>query len=307
MKCVYIFNPNSGKKKHVKMQDYIVKKLLDKFEIVDVRPTKKRGDASVFAKEACGVYDVIVVAGGDGTLNEVINGVAENENRPQIGYIPTGTCNDLARSLKIPFNIKKAVDVILKGNSLKHDIFKANDKYGIYVCAFGLFTAASYSAKQDVKNKFGKIAYYFSGIKELGKAKKFPITLKTENLEFTTDIMLGIISNGRYCSGYKIDKDSNCHDGVVNVILFKEKNPKSVSLKTLLTIFRLFLFGVTSIKNVKNCTVLKLSDFKITLADNLPVNVDGEQGLKGTFDFSIAKEHIEIFVKNEKTKQTKKK
>lgn len=307
MKCVYIFNPNSGKKKHVKMQDYIVKKLLDKFEIVDVRPTKKRGDASVFAKEACGVYDVIVVAGGDGTLNEVINGVAENENRPQIGYIPTGTCNDLARSLKIPFNIKKAVDVILKGNSLKHDIFKANDKYGIYVCAFGLFTAASYSAKQDVKNKFGKLAYYFSGIKELGKAKKFPITLKTENLEFTTDIMLGIISNGRYCSGYKIDKDSNCHDGVVNVILFKEKNPKSVSLKTLLTIFRLFLFGVTSIKNVKNCTILKLSDFKITLADNLPVNVDGEQGLKGTFDFSIAKEHIEIFVKNEKTKQTKKK
>lgn len=305
MKCVYIFNPNSGKKKHVKMQDYIVKKLLDKFEIVDVRPTKKRGDASVFAKEACGNYDVIVVAGGDGTLNEVINGIAGVENRPKIGYIPTGTCNDLARSLRIPFNIKKAVDVILKGNSLKHDIFKSNDKYGIYVCAFGLFTAASYSAKQNVKNKLGKLAYYFSGIKEIGKAKKFPITLKTTNLEFTTDIVLGIISNGRYCSGYKIDKDSNCHDGEVSVILFKEKNPKSVSLKTLLTICRLFLFGVTSIKNVKNCTVLKLSDFRITLNDNTPVNVDGEHGLKGSFDFSIEKEHIEIFVKEDK--QTKKK
>ena len=114
MKCVYIFNPNSGKKKHVKMQDYIVKKLLDKFEVVDVRPTKKRGDASEFAKEACGIYDVIVVAGGDGTLNEVINGIAENENRPKIGYIPTGTCNDLARSLKIPLISKKPLMLFLK-------------------------------------------------------------------------------------------------------------------------------------------------------------------------------------------------
>ena len=297
MKCVYIFNPNSGKKKHVKMQDYIVKKLLDKFEVVDVRPTKKRGDASEFAKEACGIYDVIVVAGGDGTLNEVINGIAENENRPKIGYIPTGTCNDLARSLKIPFNIKKAVNVILEGKALKHDIFKANDKYGIYVCAFGLFTAASYSAQQKVKNKLGKLAYYFSGIKEIGKAKKFSITLKTTNLEFTTDIILGIIANGRYVSGYKIDKNADCHDGEVNVILFKEKNKRSVSLKTLLTICRLFLFGVTSIKNVKNCTILKLSDFSITLNENTPVNVDGEHGLKGPFDFTMARDHIEIFVK----------
>jgi YegS/Rv2252/BmrU family lipid kinase len=182
MKCVYIFNPNSGKKKHVKMQDYIVKKLLDKFEVVDVKPTKKRGDAKTFASEACGVYDVIVVAGGDGTLNEVINGIAESEIRPKIGYIPTGTTNDLARSLKIPFNIKKALKLIIDGNSLKHDIFKANDKYGIYVCAFGIFTSASYSAKQSTKNKLGKLAYYFSGITEIGKTKKFPITLKTTNI-----------------------------------------------------------------------------------------------------------------------------
>ena len=301
MKCVYIFNPKSGKQKHVKMQDYIVKKLLDKFEIVDIRPTKKRGDAQIFANEACGVYDVIVVAGGDGTLNEVINGIAECENRPKIGYIPTGTCNDLARSLKIPFNIKKAVKLILSGNSLKHDIFKANDKYGIYVCAFGIFTSASYAAKQSTKNKFGKLAYYFSGITEIGKTKKFPITLKTTNLEFTTDIILGIIANGRYCSGYKIDKDADCRDGYVNVILFKEKNPKKISLKTLLTIARLFLFGVTNIKNVKNCSILKLNHFSINLNETTPVNIDGEQAFKGQFNFEMLNEHIEIFVKENPT------
>lgn len=297
MKCIYIFNPKSGKKKHVKLQDYIVKKLLNKFDVVDVRPTKKRGDASEFAKEACGNYDVIVVAGGDGTLNEIINGIANEENRPKIGYIPTGTCNDLASSLSIPKNIKKAVNVILNGNPLKHDIFKVNDRYGIYVSAFGLFTATSYTAKQTSKNKFGKLAYYFSGIKELGRTKKFPITLKTENLEFTTDIILGIIANSRYVSGFKIDKNSDCRDGFVNVILIKEKNKKAVSLKSLFTIARLFLFGVASIKNVKNCTILKLDKFNIKLDENMPVNVDGENGGKGSFDFDMLKQHIEIFVK----------
>ncbi len=297
MKCVYIYNPKSGKKKHVLLTDYIIKKLLTKYDIVDVKPTKKQGDAAEFAKAACGEYDTIVVAGGDGTLNEVVNGIANEEKRPKIGYIPTGTTNDLARSLKIPRNIKKAVKVILDGKPTKHDLFKVDDRYGIYVCAFGLFTAASYAAKQSVKNKFGKLAYYFSGIKEIGKTKKFPITLKTENLEFTTDIILGIIANGRYVSGFKIDKNADFHDGLVNVILFKEKNPKKVSLKTLLTICKLFLFGVTSIKNVKNCTILKLDKFSITLNENMAVNLDGENGHKGSFDFSMLNNHIEIFVK----------
>lgn len=296
MKCIYIYNPKSGKQKHLLLKDYIVKKLQTKFEVVDVFPTKKRGDASEFAKNACGVYDVIVIAGGDGTLNEIINGIANVKNRPKIGYIPTGTTNDLARSLNIPRNIKKAVKVILRGNSLKHDIFKINEKYGIYVSAFGLFTASSYTANQKTKNRFGKLAYYFSGIKEIGRTKKFPITLKAENFQFTTDIILGIIANSRYVSGFKIDKNSDCRDGLVNVILIKEKNPKSVSLRTLLTICKLFLFGVTSIKKVKHCTILKLDKFSIELAENTAVNIDGENGEKGSFEFSMLKQHIEIFV-----------
>lgn len=297
MKCVYIFNPKSGKQKHLKYQDYIIKKLLTKFEIVDVKPTKKKGDASTFASEACGEYDMIVVAGGDGTMNEIINGIAEKENRPQIGYIPTGTTNDLARSLNIPRNIKKALNVILKGKSLKHDIFKVNGKYGIYVCAFGLFTASSYTTDQCLKNKVGKLAYYFSGITEIGKTKKFSVTIKSENLSFTTDAILCLIANSRYVSGFKIDNEANCHDGYVNLILFKEKNPKRVSLKTLLTICKLFLGGLAKIKNVKNCHVVKLSKFSVELDDKTPVNIDGEIGHKGSFDFEMLNEHIDIIVK----------
>lgn len=297
MKCVYIFNPKSGKQKNSKTADYVVDKLKEKFDIVDVMPTSKKGDAHTFALNACGKYDVLVVSGGDGTINEIINAISKEENRPSIGYIPTGTTNDLAHSLKIPQNIKRAVNIILRGNYIKHDVFKVNDHYGIYVCAFGLFTESSYTASFKNKKRFGKLAYYFSGIKEIGAINKFPISLRTSVLKIEGNIVLGIIANSRYVSGYKINKMANCGDGYVNVILFKEKKRKGISLKMLFKIIRLFLFGITTLKNSKDCIVLKLNNFSVGLEDNIAINLDGEKGLSGSFDFKVLKQHVNIFVK----------
>ena len=296
MKCIYIYNPKSGNKQHNKKKDYIIKQLLTRYEIVDVKQTEKIGDAGKFAKEACGIYDAIIVAGGDGTLNEVINGISPMENRPRIGYIPAGTTNDVASSLKIPKNIKKALKIIIKGNTRQCNIFKVNEKYGFYVCAFGLFTASSYTTDQKQKNAFGKLAYVFSGIKELGTTKKFPFHIISEKLEIKTDIILGIFANGRYVSGFKIN-DSNFNNDNVCLVVFVEKNKKSVSLKSLFTIFKLFLFGATSIEKVKNCVVIPINKCRIELEENTPVNIDGEKGLEGSFDFEVIKNHIEIFIK----------
>ena len=297
MKCVYIYNPKSGKQKNAKIVGYVEKRLKEKFDIVDVMPTGQRGDAHRFALNACGKYDVLVVSGGDGTLNEIINAISNEENRPSIGYIPTGTTNDLAHSLKIPKNVKKAVNIILCGNHVKHDIFQVNNHYGIYVCAFGLFTESSYTASFKNKKKFGKLAYYFSGIKEIGAINKFPILLSTNVLKIEENIVLGIIANSRYVSGYKINKMANCSDGYVNVILFKENKRKGISLRMLFKILKLFLFGLTTLKNSKDCVVLKLNNFSVKLADNIAINLDGEKGQSGSFDFKVLKQHVNIFVK----------
>lgn len=297
MKCLYVYNPTSGRQKNPKNIRYVVKKLKTKFDVVDVKHTKKRGDAAIFAKNACGVYDVFVVSGGDGTMSEVVNALAQMENRPMVGYIPTGTTNDLAHSLKIPKNVKKAVKIILNGKTVNHDIFKVNNQYGIYVSAFGIFTASSYTAKQKTKKRFGKLAYYFSGVKEIKNAKNFTFTLKTKDLEFTSKIILGIIANNKYVSGYKINKMADCSDGYVNVILFKEQKPKGVSLKMLLKIAKVFLFGVTTLSNSKDIIVLKLDKFSVHFEENVVINIDGERGLEGSFDFEVLKQHIQIFVK----------
>lgn len=297
MKCLYVFNPTSGNQTNTKNTGYVVEKLKTKFDVVDVKPTQKRGDAGSFSKDACGKYDVLVISGGDGTVNEVINAIANEPNKPQIGYIPTGTTNDLAHSLKIPKNIKKAVKIILKGNVAHHDIFKINNQYGIYVSAFGLFTASSYTANQKTKKKFGKLAYYFSGFKEIKNAKKFAITLNTDTIEISSNIILGIIANSRYVSGYKINKMANYGDGYVNVILFKEKKNRGVSLKTLFKIFRVFLFGITTLKNNKDIVVLKLNKFSVNFDEDITVNIDGEKGFNGSFNLEVLKQYIDIFIK----------
>ena len=297
MNCLFIYNPTSGKKRGKKNANYIENELKKHFDAVDVKPTGKAGDASEFSSEACGKYDVLVVAGGDGTLNEVINAIATKENRPRIGYIPTGTTNDLAHSLKIPKNVKRAVKIITAGKYISHDIFKVNEKYGIYVCAFGMCTGASYLTKQNKKNKFGKVAYFVEGVKELGGTKRFEISVKSDNINIEDNIVLGLIINSRYVGGFKINKMANCSDGFVNLILFKERKKRGVSIGVLFKVAKAFLFGINSIAKSKACHVLKLNKFEVTLPEDKIINIDGEMGTTGSFNFEVLKQHIQIFVK----------
>ncbi len=297
MKCVYIYNPTSGKQKNSNFRNLIVDELKKTFDIVDVRPTGKAGDAEIFAEEACGVYDVIVISGGDGTMNEVINGVATCDKRPKIGYIPTGTTNDLAHSLKIPQNVKKALKIIKNGKTTTHDIFRVNDRFGIYVCAFGLFTASSYQASQKQKKRFGRLAYFKSGAKELFASKPFPLAIKYENITLTGNYVLGVIANSKYVAGFKINKMANCNDGFVNVILVKTNVQKFITITSLFRVFRAFLFGMNSLRHNKKCILLKLDQFHVEVPQSTIINLDGEKGFKGSFNFQVLPQHVEIFVK----------
>lgn len=171
MNCVFICNEKSGRSKILKYKNYILSQLKTKYDEVDYMPTQYKGNATEIVNKVFDKYDTIVVSGGDGTLNEVINALAEKDAQTTIGYIPTGTTNDVAHSLKIPKNIKKAVQIILNGKVFHHDVFKVNDKYGIYVCSTGLFCESSYATKQIDKKHYGRFAYFVYGAKEIFKAE----------------------------------------------------------------------------------------------------------------------------------------
>ena len=295
MSGIFIFNPESGKGKIVKHKEYIVSQLASAYGDIDLSPTTHSGHATELAADACGKYDYIFVAGGDGTLNEVVNGIADKDNKPTIGYIPTGTVNDVAHSIGISKNIKKAVNELTKGKIFAHDIFKVNQHYGIYVCCAGLFTVASFDTKRTAKKHFGKIAYFFRGVKDLFKAKPIHISLETENKTIEKDVALMLVLNSRSTAGFMLNRKAALDDGVVEVILV-HSHKNRIGFSDVLRCANLFLFGVKANKNNKKITYFKTDKFKISTDGGLTINLDGEKCGEGAFEFSVMKQGVNIII-----------
>ena len=117
MRCFFIYNPVSGRGKIVKKLSYIVSRLQEKYDTVDVYATKEKGDMERAAREAAGKYDAIIFSGGDGSFNEIVQGIGDSPVQPELGYIPSGTVNDIAHTLGIPKGVRRALKVILTGKN----------------------------------------------------------------------------------------------------------------------------------------------------------------------------------------------
>ncbi len=293
MKSVFIFNPESGNGKIKKYQDYIVSSISKKYGEITCVETDHAGHAYDYLKQNAGFFDYVFVAGGDGTLNEAVSGIMDSGACPTIGYIPTGTCNDVAHSLGISKNIKKAVKTLIEGTPSSHDIFSVNNKYGIYVCCAGLFSKSSYSTERRKKRFLGKIAYYIDGFKEIFNTKPIPVTLEYDSEKISTSASLLLILNSKSTAGFKLNKKASLNDGKVEVLIFHSRK-KKIRFFDILKIAKAFVFGVSSVKKSKNVTYLKLSQFNIKTDDNISINIDGELGTKGSFDFKVLQNKIKI-------------
>lgn len=302
MNCIYLYNPNSGKSKYKNKQDYIVKRLHEKFDVVDYFETKSKEDAMKLAKEACGYYDAIIFSGGDGTVNDIVNAIACEEKRPILGYLPSGTCNDFARSLSITKKLDKALDVIINGEANAYDIFKANDRYGVYVCACGLFTSASYDTEQSKKRKLGKIAYYFHSFKEIFscKASEFNVKLcmdesENEMREFSGKSVLTLLINSKSVAGYKLNDGVDLHDGEMEFLAVLSKKQR-LTFKSLMAICGTFLFGVKFAKKRKCVRYGKFKRCELEFISNNPIlNIDGENGGVHNCELIVLKDYLKVF------------
>lgn len=224
-----VVNPKSGTGK-IKTELFKVCETLTRGGYrVTVHITAKKGDAVETTAALGNEYSTIVVCGGDGTLNEVITGVMQNKNTYKIGYIPSGTLNEWSQGLKISRNIGKAAGDIVSGRTVGLDIGKFAGSYFSYTASFGAFTAASYSAPQDVKNVLGQAAYLLEGIKSLGSIKPIHLKFTTDDTVYEGDYLFGAVSNSMSVGGIiKLDKSGVAlNDGVFEVILIEK--PASIS------------------------------------------------------------------------------
>ncbi len=294
MDCLVIINKNSGKGKILKKIDYIKDILSQKYDKIDVIFSERRGHITELAKENGDKYSTIVICGGDGSFHELINGIMACEKKCKVGYIPTGTVNDFAKSLKIPHSLKKCLKLITDGKTKKIDLIKNHDEYACYECGFGIFTSASYSVEQSKKKKLGALAYYIYSIKELFNSKTIPCNIETEKENYQENINLALIVNSRSVSGMKFNKNANLQDGKVDIFLFTGKSDK-VRIRNILHIFKLFLFGVNSLRRDKGVKILQVAKIKISPLIDIHINVDGEMSKYGSVDVVVEKQAFEIF------------
>ena len=230
-RALFIINPTAGRTKTRVSASDIIGKMTDSNIEFSVHETKCRGDATNIVKEHSEGMDMVVCCGGDGTLNETINGVMDLPTRTTIGYVPMGSTNDLANTLNIPTNVDEATDLIKSGKKHSYDIGLFNNRYFCYIASFGAFTKASYSTNQKLKNRIGHLAYLLTGFTQWKDLRGITRHIKIEYDDgvIEDDFMFGGISNTTSVSGmFKFDpKEVKLNDGYFEVLLVKKINPLS--------------------------------------------------------------------------------
>ncbi len=222
-KVKLIYNSGAGQSKFRYFLDPIIEKFMQNGFEVSVFRAAKKTNLYEYLKDCDneGVY-AIVVAGGDGTINRVVNVIMKNNIKTPLGIIPAGTSNDFAKHIKMPNNFSECIDKILAGNVQKVDVGLANDKYFINVCSAGLFTNASQKADINLKNSIGKLSYFITAVDQFFKFRPFDIRVETSDKTFNEKINLFLIFNGSIAGGIdKFTDNSSIHDGLLDILIIK--------------------------------------------------------------------------------------
>ena len=223
--ALLILNPVSGTRTSTLALAPIVKALSAKGYDTMVHLTTHAGDAADYARTVGGQYDRILCCGGDGTLSEVVRGLIAGGHTVPVGFVPTGTTNDLAHALRLPTELSAAIKTAVNGTPHAHDIGILNDQvYFDYVAAFGAFSDTSYATRQELKNALGRAAYLMQGAKDLFTLKPLKLQLNTGSMCIQGEFYYGSISNSTRIGGIidLTDKGVRFDDGQMEILLIRQ-------------------------------------------------------------------------------------
>jgi len=222
-KLLFIMNPFAGQKKANKVLPEILMLFTEAGYEINISMTTGPGSATRLAAERGGNADLVVCCGGDGTLNETISGLQMAGIQVPVGYIPSGTTNDFASSLKLSHNPIQAAKDIIEGEPVAYDIGKFGDRYFSYVASFGAFTKSSYAVPQTVKNALGHTAYILGGISELSQIRNEHIRMEIDGEVVEDDFLFGAICNSTSVGGIlTLPSDRvDMRDGIFEVMLIR--------------------------------------------------------------------------------------
>lgn len=286
-----IYNPTAGREQFRKELPYVLERLEEAGYETSAHATKGDGDATRAAEIAVErKYDLVVIAGGDGTLNEAISGIAEKDYKPKVGIIPAGTTNDFARALGIPKDVKKAVDIILEENEQALDIGKVNGKYFVNIAGGGDLTELTYDVPIKMKAALGQLAYYVKGIEMLPSLRPVSVTIEYDDNVYSGEIMLFLVANTNSVGGFeKLAPDALVDDGYFDLLILEKTSlPEFIRLAT----------AALRGNHLEDDKVIyaQAKRIKITPDEKMLLNIDGEYGGELPGEIINLQQHITFFV-----------
>ena len=246
--------------------------------------TECRGDAAAIVERRAKDMDLVVCCGGDGTFNETVTGILRSGAGVPIGYIPAGSTNDFATSLRLPPNPVDAAREIVEGRPVAYDVGLFGSRYFSYVASFGAFTKASYTTPQNVKNALGHTAYLLEGIQELSQIRNVHARIGlADGSVIEDDFLFGAICNSTSVGGLlTLDpKKVDMRDGKFEILLVRAPRELAEISECILAVQ----------KQVYNCRM-------ITFCSSPTVNVTMDPGIPWTLDGEKAEGQGEILVRN---------
>lgn len=298
MKVRIIINPSSGRQTIQKQARLIIDRLVqDKtFSQVDIVQTTGSGDAFAAARDLLPWQtDLVMAVGGDGTVNEVVNGLMTGRHlQTPLTILPAGTVNDFAFSMNIPKETDAYCNMLRKLNTKRVDVGKAGDKYFLNVAAGGVLTDVAYKTPSEAKTILGQLAYLINGAIDLPGQffQTISIDLKSEQKCISEEIMLFIISNTRSVGGFRnIAPSASVDDGLLDVLVVHRMNWYD------------FLPLLVKIMNGEHTSHRGISYFQtdhlsILCKDtcNVPLDLDGEEGGSLPVEISIREKAISLVI-----------
>lgn len=293
-KLLFAFNPHAGRaaiKEHLLS---IIKTFVEADYEVTVQTTRRSGELPEIIREKAAGYDLLVTSGGDGTLNESINGLMSSGLHIPFGYIAAGTVNDFATTLRLSKNMSQAARDIVNGSIFRCDVGQFQDRYFAYVAAFGAFTDVAYQTPQASKNLLGRAAYIFEGIGRLPTLKSYRMRVTFDDQVIEDEFLFGMVSNSVSVGGMPLNgrRDVSMNDGILEVLLVKkptipfDATAASASLQNMEVNSPFFYaFKVRSV----HITNLETED--------VPWTLDGEYGGSDReIDIGVCREALSILV-----------
>jgi diacylglycerol kinase (ATP) len=284
MKALLLYSHASGHRNFTKSLAYVKKELGPVFNELKVVCTFSKEEASRLENDACGVFDVLLIVGGDGTFNNAVNQVMQHETKPILGYLNFGTIGDVGKNYGIHGSLKRAVSIIKDGHYENYDVGQIGESYFAYMCAVGAYSDISYATKRKKKRFAGRFAYYFMAIREAFQRQSISYRVEADGKQYMGETPFLLLLNGKYIAGFPINSSGDVQDGKMELFLVK---------KGLFNGLLNYLFH-------RKVQRIVATSFKIEVNSETPWCLDGEKGLNGNAVVETHPRAIRVFSKGKK-------